>query len=648
MLSRIWKWLDERWPLSYFIRLSLDEEIPGGSSFAYTFGSALLIVFALQVVTGMLQLFFYVPDVKDAYNSVTFLRTQVPFGWLINGIHRHGADLMVVLVAIHLTRVFIFGAYKKPRELTWVIGVFLLIIVMALTFTGGPLPWDQKGYWEAEVGSNIPGSIPVIGTQLTRFMRGGNSMGQLTLSRLFAVHVGILPALLALLIVTHLIAFRRYGSVGPWTEARGNTTGPFWPDQVFKDTVIAILAVLIIIALAVFFPKPFYGQADPLDSSFTPKPEWNFLFLYQSLKYFQGVLEPVGVVGVPAFFITFLLLLPFLDRRPERNPAKRPVAMTCGFLFAAIIATLTLIGLYSSPAAPPAVSGPATAKVGVPQNIKEGEQLFHSHGCISCHRVNGEGGTIGPDLSREGIRGRSHDWLTTQIRNPRAHDPASIMPSFTSLSDSQVNALADYLMSLGATGVQSGSVPEKTGKALASPSATDPPLQTATKKTAQQPAQEQETVSKEPPGPAAYTIGSADHGKDIFAQKCASCHGPQGTDKVPNPGSEDQFVPALNPIDPELFNKDPRVFAENIDRYIQHGSTPAGPNPQFHMLAFGADNQLTQQQISNVEAYILSLNGVNRAEIMNPGVTPGRFLVIAVPAVLLILLLLGGIYKCIP
>jgi ubiquinol-cytochrome c reductase cytochrome b subunit len=648
MLSRIWKWLDERWPLSYFIRLSLDEEIPGGSSFAYTFGSALLIVFALQVVTGILQLFFYVPDVKDAYNSVTFLRTQVPFGWLINGIHRHGADLMVVLVAIHLTRVFIFGAYKKPRELTWVIGVFLLIIVMALTFTGGPLPWDQKGYWEAEVGSNIPGSIPVIGTQLTRFMRGGNSMGQLTLSRLFAVHVGILPALLALLIVTHLIAFRRYGSVGPWTEARGNTTGPFWPDQVFKDTVIAILAVLIIIALAVFFPKPFYGQADPLDSSFTPKPEWNFLFLYQSLKYFQGVLEPVGVVGVPAFFITFLLLLPFLDRRPERNPAKRPVAMTCGFLFAAIIATLTLIGLYSSPAAPPAVSGPATAKVGVPQNIKEGEQLFHSHGCISCHRVNGEGGTIGPDLSREGIRGRSHDWLTTQIRNPRAHDPASIMPSFTSLSDSQVNALADYLMSLGATGVQSGSVPEKTGKALASPSATDPPLQTATKKTAQQPAQEQETVSKEPPGPAAYTIGSADHGKDIFAQKCASCHGPQGTDKVPNPGSEDQFVPALNPIDPELFNKDPRVFAENIDRYIQHGSTPAGPNPQFHMLAFGDDNQLTQQQISNVEAYILSLNGVNRAEIMNPGVTPGRFLVIAVPAVLLILLLLGGIYKCIP
>ena len=647
MLSGIRKWLDERWPLSYLVHLSLDEEIPGGSSFAYTFGSALLAVFLLQVTTGILQLFFYVPDVKNAYNSINFLRTQVPFGWLINGIHRHGADLMVVLAALHLTRVFIFGAYKRPRELTWLIGVGLLITIMALTFTGGPLPWDQKGYWEAEVGSNIPGSIPVIGTELTRLMRGGNSMGQLTLSRLFAVHVGILPALLALLIATHLIAFRRFGSVGPWSETRRNVTGPFWPDQVFKDTVIAIMVILIIITFCVFSPKPFYGQADPLDSSFTPKPEWNFLFLYQSLKYFQGVLEPVGVVGVPAFFVTFLVLLPFIDRRPEHNPSRRPVAMACGFVFAAIIATLTLIGLYSEPGATPATPASGRAKVVVPQNIKEGEQLFHSEGCISCHRVNGEGGSIGPDLSGEGKRGRSREWLMTQIRNPKAHDPSSIMPPFTSLSDRQVSSLADYLMSLSLTSAQSGSGQQKAAGSGASPPPTDPPSKTANAQGTRQPTPEGAPKNGQP-GSAAYAIGSADHGKDIFAQKCASCHGPQGTDKVPNPGSEDRFVPALNPIDKELFNKDPRIFAENIDRYIQHGSIPAGPNPQFHMLAFGDDNQLTQQQISNVEAYILSLNGVNRAELINPGVTPVRFFIIAIPAVILILLLLGGIYKCIP
>ena len=163
MVSRIWSWINERWPVSAVVRWSLEEEIEGGSSFMYTLGSALLGVFLLQVATGIIQLFFYVPYVESAYNSVSFLRTQVPFGWLVNQIHRHGADVMVVLVALHLTRVFIFGGYKRPRELTWLIGVGLLVAVMALTFTGGPLPWDQKGYWEAEVGSNIPGSIPYIG-----------------------------------------------------------------------------------------------------------------------------------------------------------------------------------------------------------------------------------------------------------------------------------------------------------------------------------------------------------------------------------------------------------------------------------------------------------------------------------------------------
>jgi len=364
------------------------------------------------------------------------------------------------------------------------------------------------------------------------------------------------------------------------------------------------------------------------------------------LKYFQGVLEPVGVVGVPAFFVTFLVLLPFIDRRPERNPSRRPVAMACGFIFAAIIATLTLIGFYSGPGTAPAAPAPGRAKVIVPENIRQREQLFHSEGCISCHRVNGEGGSIGPDLSEEGKRGRSHEWLMTQIRNPRAHDPSSIMPPFTSLNDRQVSSLADYLMSLGSTGTQSGSGQQKAAGSAASPAA-EPPSQSSKAEGAQQPTPEDAT-RKDQPGQAAYAIGSADHGKDIFAQKCAPCHGPQGTDKVPNPGSEDRFVPPLNPIDRELFNKDPRIFAENIDRYIQHGSIPAGPSPQFQMLAFGDDNQLTQQQISNVEAYILSLNGVNRAELINPGVKPVRFFIIAIPAVILILLLLGGIYKCLP
>lgn len=645
MVSQIWNWLNKRWPLSDIIRVSLDEEIPGGSSYLYTFGSALAVLFLLQVATGILQLFFYVPQINNAYNSISFLRTQVPFGWLINGIHRHGADTMVALAALHLTRVFIFGAYKTPRELTWLIGVGLLMTIMALTFTGGPLPWDQKGYWEAEVGSNIPGSIPLIGNEIIQLMRGGNMMGQLTLSRLFAVHVGILPVLLAVLIITHLIAFRRFGTVGPWNESRRKTIDPFWPDQVFKDTVTATVVILILISLSVFAPKPFYGQADPLDASFTPKPEWNFLFLYQALKYFHGVFEPVGVVGVPAFFVTLLLLLPFIDRRPERHPAKRPVAMACGLIFAAIVTTLTLIGYYSKPAAAPAA--PTTKKEAevVPGNVKNGEQLFHSEGCISCHRINGEGGSVGPDLSGEGKRGRSREWLMTQIRNPKAHDPNSVMPAFTSLGDQQVNSLIDYLMSLGTESAQSGSTKQKDAGTMPSSAAQGWPSRSSG---TDEHSSLEEGKQEKQPGQAAYIIGNIDHGKDIFEQKCAACHGPEGTDKVPNPGSEDRFVPPLNPIDRELFSKDPKIFAENIDRYIQHGSIPPGPNPQFHMLAFGYDHTLTQQQIANVEAYILHLNGVNRAQLINPGMQPARFFAITVPAVIVILLLLGGIYKCLP
>ena len=649
MISRIWNWLNERWPLSYVIHLSLDEEIQGGSSFIYTLGSAILAVFLLQVTTGIIQLFFYVPQVKYAYNSVSFLRTQVPFGWLINQMHRHGADIMVVLVALHLTRVFFFGAYKHPRELTWLIGVALLLTVMALTFTGGPLPWDQKGYWEAEVGSNIPGSIPVIGTEISRIMRGDTRMGQLALSRLFAVHVGILPALLAGLIVLHLIAFRRFGSVGPWDESKRKITEPFWPDQVFKDTITAIIVILILITLCVFAPKPFYGPADPLDSSFTPKPEWNFLFLYQALKYFHGVLEPVGVVGVPSFFVGLLLLLPFIDRQPERNPTKRPVAIICGAIFATAITTLTIIGYLSKPgAAPAAPPVKKEVKVAVPENVKKGGELFHSVGCISCHRINGEGGSVGPDLSNEGKRGRSREWLTKQIRNPKAHVPTSLMPPFTSLSDQQVDYIVDYLMSLVGKSAQPGAEQKKVA-------GTDPPAAAASAATTpstnikeHQLSTSAEEEQKKQPEEAAYVIGNAEHGEDIFEQKCASCHGPQGTDKVPNPGSDDGFVPALNPIDKELFSKEPQTFAKNIDVFIQHGSVPSGPNPQFHMLAFGDDHTLTQQQIANVEAYILHLNGVDRAQLENPGLLPKRFFIIIVPAVILVMLILGGIYKCLP
>jgi ubiquinol-cytochrome c reductase cytochrome b subunit len=651
MVSKIWSWLNARWPLSALIRLSMEEEIPGGSRFAYTLGSCTLIVFLLQAVTGIFQLFYYVPTTDQAYNSLLFFWTQVPFGWLVHGLHYWGANAMVVLVCLHVGRVFIWGAYKSPRELTWLLGVCLLVTVMGLSFTGGPLPWNQKAYWEAEVGTSIPGSIPLIGDWVKTLVRGGEVLGQLTLSRFFIVHTAILPSILLVLIGAHLIAFRMFGSVGPWIEAHRERSGPFWPDQVFKDALMATFIVLILTGLSAFSPPPILGPADPLDISYQPKPDWPFLFLYQGLKYFPGKLEPVGTAGIPILLILLLIIPPLLDRRPERNPIHRPIAITCGLMLAGIITALTLVGAFSQPGttqvSPPPAATPA--RQAIPSSSQPGAQLLQSQGCTACHKVNGVGGTLGPDLSAEANRGRSRGWLATQIQNPKAHNPKSIMPAFTSLTHRQLNSLLDYLLSPGAKAAPQPAKPapfpqakpEKRQKPSSSPSEAPPALPSANPPSTH-------ASSSNKPGPAAAMIGSADRGADLYKEECASCHGPRGTDQVPNPGSEEGKVPPLSPIDRELFSSDPQIFAEKIDAIIQHGSVPAGPNPALKMAAFGDSNDLSPQQIANIEAYILRLNGVDRAQLVNPGMAPRTFFLLIALALMIPLLFLGGIYRCLP
>ncbi|MCJ7498522.1 MAG: cytochrome b N-terminal domain-containing protein [candidate division Zixibacteria bacterium] len=640
MFSNIWNWLNERWPFSSLFHLAMDEEIPGGSSFSYTLGSAILTVFILQAATGIIQLFYYVPAVDHAYDSINFLRTKVPFGWLINGLHYWGANALIILVSLHILRVFIWGAYKNPRELTWLFGVGLLLTAMGLSFTGGPLSWDQKSYWEAEVGTSIAGAVPVIGDLLKQIWRGGENLGQLTLSRLFIIHTAILPMTLLTLIGAHLTALRRFGSAGPWDKTRRELKGLFWPDQVFKDVLVVTLVIHLLITLTVFAPKPFNGPADPLDSSYIPKPEWNFLFLYEALKFFPGKLEPIGSVGIPALLVLLMIVLPFLDRKPERNPVRRPIAMTFALIIAAILILLTIAGLYSKAvgAETPASSSTPASKSSALQNNSKGAELFQSLGCTSCHRVNNNGGTVGSDLSFEGQQGRTRNWLISQIKNPKANFTNTIMPSYTSLSAQQMDEVVDYLLSLGTKRTKSQIQPIDTSSRKQTPSASLSKAVSPIDSSSAGSTTEKET------GPAAKIIGSADRGAELFKRVCSFCHGSEGTDKVPNPGSDDGTVPSLNLIDKELSSQDPQMFAENIDRFIQHGSIPSGPNPQLRMPDFGDNNVLTQPQISNLEAYILYLNGINRTQLLNPGMQPRRFFAIVVPLYILFLLVIAGIY----
>ncbi|MBF0506432.1 MAG: cytochrome b N-terminal domain-containing protein [Nitrospirae bacterium] len=544
------RWINERWPLSAVLRLAIDEEIPGGSRFVYTDGSAVFLLFTLQAITGILQVLFYVPTVDHAYDSLNYLRTEVPFGWLIHGMHFWGANLMIVVLALHMTRAFIWGAYKKPRELVWLAGVLLLLVTMGFSFTGSPLTWDQHGYWAGEVGTSIAGTIPVVGDMQKRLLRGGEGMGQLTLSRFFALHTMVLPLLLVSAFGLHIIAFKVRGTVGPWDALKRRLSGPFWPDQVYKDVLTGSAIFILLIFLSVFVPPVFWGPVDILDTNYVPKPDWNFLFLYQVLKYFQGPLEPVGTVGVPTVIVLLFVTLPFTDRNPEKNPFRRPLVMLCGFIFAVTITALTLLGYYSRGLAELPAGSPAVSSL------------------------------LGPDDAG-----------------------AAKTPSVSQPSDQSAPA-------------------QKTG---GMPSATV------------------ETNSRTMPGEGAHVIGNAERGGAVFGNYCAGCHGAKGAGGMQNPGSDEGKVPQLNPVEREIYNKDPKAFAENLDRFIQHGLVPPGKKPLLSMPAFGDTHGLTQQQIANVEAYIMSLNGIDRGQIVNPGMEPRNFFILVASVYILMLFIQGGI-----
>ena len=755
------KWFTERWPFYQLRDLLLKEDIPGGSSFAYTIGSSLMVLFALQVVTGILQLFYYVPVIDHAYNSVSYLRTEVPFGWLIHNMHYWGASAMVFLVALHMVRVYTWGAYKKT-PLTWFIGIALLLTVMALSFTGAPLIWDQKGYYAGEVGTSIAGEVPIVGGLMEIILRGGHTMTQLTLSRFFAFHIGVFVPLLALLIGMHIASFRTSGVGGPWDQGKQKKTAPFWPDQAFKDLTVATVVMLILIALCVYFPVPFAGMADTINTTYVPKPEWNFLFVYQALKYFKGPLEPIGAAGVPAAFVFLLVIVPLIDRNKKRNPFHRPFAMAGLVLYAGLIVTLSVVGYLSPGLAQPAVVKKKEVKKVAPQvspevlrgekvfqksgclgchkvngkggsvgpeltatalkgknrkwlmdqithssshfpsmgpntgmteftamgkkdlndlvsylmsiaegkapetmttpeagkktpGIEKGKQLFQTEGCTGCHKVFGKGGSVGPELSGNTLKDKSRQWIEDQIRNPKSHFPNSIMPSFSRLGNEKIGHLASYLKSL------SGGKSSTSGSVAPSPAESPGMAKKPTKKVAAKKAKQAEEVkhkassvagAPEPPteqkalteevGKAAFIIGSAKNGADLFKEQCISCHGPEGKDNVPNPGSDDGTVPPLNPIDRKLYNPDPKIFVEHIDKLIQHGSMPSGPHPAMHMPAWGDSRSLTQQEIANLEAYILQLNGVDRAKIIHPGLEPETFFLIVLGIFLITALIAGG------
>ncbi len=422
----------------------LNRTVPEETGLPHTLGSATLFLLVVQVVTGIVLAMNYAPTPEQAYDSITYIMKQVMFGPGLRGLHHWGSSALVILVGLHMLRVFVWGSYKVPRELTWMVGVALLLLVMAFAFTGYLLPWTQRSYWATVVGTKMVGTVPAIGGWLLQVVRGQADVGPVTLVRFYAIHVLLLPALLVPLVILHLYLVYRHGiAPAPGTEASVRKTKRFHPDQLAEDLAVSLVILLALFAMTAIWGIPTEVRADPASTTYVPRPEWYFLFFFQLLKYFEGPFwEPVGVVALPLAVIVLLFLVPLLDRRPERRPRRRPYAMASAGVAVVALTGLTYFGTVQQP------PGTRTAPAGSPQALVDrGHEVYVANKCQDCHLVKGEGVDFGPELTHVGA-GSSADKLMALIRNPLSANPQASMPAFDKLSDEDLKALVTYLLTL--------------------------------------------------------------------------------------------------------------------------------------------------------------------------------------------------------
>lgn len=473
-LSGFRAWLDRRTGLDSLLSEALDEPIPGGARFAYIFGSGLLFIFLSQIITGVFLALYYVPTADHAHTTVAYITKSVTAGAFLRSLHGYGASAMVIVLLLHLSQTYIYGAYKKRRELLWLSGCFLFVLVLGMAFTGYLLPWDQRAYFATAVGTNAASEIPVVGESLKRLMRGGADMGTLTISRFFVAHVFLIPACIFALVASHVFLFRKAGAAGPVQELRDDSTQKtelFYPRQVLMDLALTALLIVGLGCLAFFVPMQLGPPANPADAQYIPRPEWYYLPIFQWLKYWHGAASIVGVLVVPSLLALCVLALPFLDRGVERRPWKRPIAMGA---YAFLLLSLIGLGLRSyyldvhdaavaqqlakqdaeqnefmrKPFEPELSSSSlAAANVALADPLAaKGKTIFEAQSCNACHGDGGVGTAAAPALV--GIAAKvSPEQVAELFKHPTAKMTAGGMPPID-LSPDDLKALIAYVESL--------------------------------------------------------------------------------------------------------------------------------------------------------------------------------------------------------
>ena len=463
-LDRIADWFDRRLQLGGVIRETMAHPVPRKSaSWWYVFGSAALTLFILQVVTGIMLALIYVPSAAEAWNSLQYLNHGVTLGWFLRAVHGWGSNFMVAVVLIHLCQVFLFGAYKFPRELTWVVGVFLLLMTLGMAFTGQVLRFDQDAYWGLGIGASITSRMPFIGGPMVHLLLGGPIIAGATLSRFFALHVFLIPGLLIALVSLHLLlvlkcgindwpmpgrVVRRSTYVKEYEELIHKDGVPFVPAAIWKDMFFSA-AIIVCVMLCAWYFGPFgpTGYPDPTIIQTIPKPDFFFLWLYAMLALLPPEMETAALLIGPVIVIGLLILLPFMSGEGEKSWRRRPVAVITLLLIAVALGTFTKLATYSpwSPVMNAWSGDPVPVEYlnGRSPLQRQGALVFQVKQCRNCHSIGGSGGLRGPALDRVATK-LTRDQLVRQVIQGGGN-----MPAYgKNLTPPEVTALVSFLETL--------------------------------------------------------------------------------------------------------------------------------------------------------------------------------------------------------
>src|ERR1700731_4712867 len=464
IITRIGQWFDFRLQLAAPVREMAEHPVPRNTaSWWYVFGSAALVVFILQLVTGILLALVYVPSGAEAWSSLQALNHAVTLGWFVRAMHGWGSNFMVAIVLIHMVQVFLFGAYKFPRELTWTIGVFLLLMTLGMVFSGQVLRFDQDAYWGLGIGASIASRVPILGPAIVKLMLGGPIIAGATLSRFFTLHVFVIPGLMIGFVCLHLLMVVKLG-INEWPmpgrivkqatyEAQYHALtksdgAPFVPYAIWKDMFFAAFIILAIAACAYYF-GPFgpTGQPDPTIIQTAPKPDSFFLWLYALLSLLPPSMETPFLLIVPVVVILGLILLPFLSGEGEKSWKRRPIAVLSVLLIAITLGTFTHLAEFT-PWSPHmnAWSGdpvPDRNIRGTTALERQGALVFQVKQCRNCHSLGNTGGQRVPTLDSVAVR-LTQDQLIRQVIQGGGN-----MPAYgNNLTPAETTALVAFLETL--------------------------------------------------------------------------------------------------------------------------------------------------------------------------------------------------------